>query len=280
MKRMDAWFEPSFEYRRDEDPPEGWTFVALGNVGVWGSGGTPSKAQKKFWGKGDKNDIPWVSPKDMKVPFIGDAQDHLTPYAITSGAATTTPSGTILFVVRGMILAHSFPVALTVRDVAFNQDMRSILPHPAVDGRYLLRVLQHESLEILFAVQEATHGTLRLESSTLHQWPVPLPPLAEQLRIVRRLDEILGSLDRACDALTHLVRLVGTSDASAIDGKRVRNVLLSKAFRGELVPTEAELARAEGRSFESAEEMLKRVKGGGGIAASSPAKRPRRRRKE
>lgn len=41
--------------------------------------------------------------------------------------------------------------------------------------------------------------------------------------------------------------------------ERLPQAILSKALRGELVPTEADLARAEGRSFESAEEMLKRV---------------------
>src|ERR1019366_2975229 len=37
--------------------------------------------------------------------------------------------------------------------------------------------------------------------------------------------------------------------------------ILAKAFQGELVPTEAKLAEGEGRSFESAEELLKRIKG-------------------
>ena len=35
---------------------------------------------------------------------------------------------------------------------------------------------------------------------------------------------------------------------------------IAKAFRGEFVPTEFELAKAEGRSFESAEELLARIR--------------------
>jgi type I restriction enzyme S subunit len=55
-------------------------------------------------------------------------------------------------------------------------------------------------------------------------------------------------------------------DRSAIaEGLRrvngVAQAILAKAFRGELVPTEFELAKAEGRSFESAEQLLDRIKG-------------------
>lgn len=54
--------------------------------------------------------------------------------------------------------------------------------------------------------------------------------------------------------------------------------ILSKAFRGELVPTEAELARAKGRSFESAEEMLRRVNGAAVRHANGASRRGRTRR--
>jgi type I restriction enzyme S subunit len=44
--------------------------------------------------------------------------------------------------------------------------------------------------------------------------------------------------------------------------EKVTQAVLTKAFRGDLVPTEAELARTEGRSYESAGELLKRIKAG------------------
>jgi hypothetical protein len=40
---------------------------------------------------------------------------------------------------------------------------------------------------------------------------------------------------------------------------RIAQAILAKAFRGELVPTEFELAESEGRSFESAKELLERI---------------------
>lgn len=221
MSRVPEWHEPSFEHRTESELPEGWSYVALGNVGAWGTGGTPSKARSDFWEGGS---VPWVSPKDMKVSLIGDAQDHLTKNAVESGEAALVPPGTILFVVRGMILAHTFPVALTTREVAFNQDMRSVEPYDGVHGPYLLRVLQHEAMGILFAVKEATHGTLRLESSTLLPWPIPLPPLAEQRRIVAKVEALLAEVNASRERLAKLPAIL----------KRFRQSVLAAACSGRL----------------------------------------------
>lgn len=188
----DGWIEASFEHRRERELPEGWEYVALGNLGDWGTGGTPSKSRQEYWTNGT---VPWVSPKDMKTSHIGTAQDFISETAAKT-AAKLVPSGTVLFVVRGMILAHTFPVALTTREVAFNQDMRSIVPAPGVYGPYLLRVLQHEAMDILHAVKEATHGTLRLESDTLQPWPIPVPPVPEQRRIVDKVEALLAEVNR------------------------------------------------------------------------------------
>ena len=42
--------------------------------------------------------------------------------------------------------------------------------------------------------------------------------------------------------------------------EKTTQAILAKAFRGELVPTEAELAKKEGRDYESASVMLERIK--------------------
>lgn len=76
-----------------------------------------------------------------------------------------------------------------------------------------------------------------------------LPPLPEQREIVRLLRGLLTLADTIETRVT----------IAAFRAEKLPQTILSKAFRGELVPTEADLARAEGRSFESAEEMLKSI---------------------
>lgn len=87
---------------------------------------------------------------------------------------------------------------------------------------------------------------------------VNLPSLAEQQEIVRRLD----ALFKLADAIERRV----AEAQRRVD--RITQAILAKAFRGELVPTEAELARLEGRAFESAEELLERVRGQGTVSAA------------
>jgi len=77
-----------------------------------------------------------------------------------------------------------------------------------------------------------------------------IPPLDEQGEIVRRLTALLGLADRIEQRLT----------TATTRTDRITQSILAKAFRGELVPTEAELARQEGRDYEPASVLLERIR--------------------
>jgi len=79
---------------------------------------------------------------------------------------------------------------------------------------------------------------------------VPVPPLTEQHEIVRRVEAMF----KLADAVEKRVA------AATVRANKLTQAILAKAFRGELVPTEAELARREGRSYESASDLLARIK--------------------
>jgi type I restriction enzyme S subunit len=80
---------------------------------------------------------------------------------------------------------------------------------------------------------------------------IPVPPLPEQRQIVRRVD----ALFRLADAIEKRVA------AATARADKLTQALLAKAFRGELVATEAELARADGRDYEPASALLERIRG-------------------
>jgi type I restriction enzyme S subunit len=92
-----------------------------------------------------------------------------------------------------------------------------------------------------------------------------LPPLAEQQEIVRRVGELFALADVIEERLTDARRMAD----------QLTQAVLAKAFRGELVPTEAELARREGRSYESAADLLSRIR----AEREQPAPKPARTRK-
>jgi len=173
--------------------PPTWRWVRMADLGKFVGGGTPSKSNTEFW----TGNIPWVSPKDMKRPYIADAEDHISEAAVRESTVKLIDPGALLFVVRGMILAHSFPTAITQSVVTINQDMKAlVLTMPSI-GEYLLRACQAYRRRILQRIERSSHGTCRLDSDQLAQVPIPLPPLAEQKRIVAKVDELM----KLCDEL-------------------------------------------------------------------------------
>lgn len=166
--------------------PQGWEWVRIPEICIIGGGATPSKANSKYW----EGDLPWVSPKDMKVDVIYDAQDHVSRLATIETRLPLVPKSSLLIVVRGMILAHSFPVAITAREVTINQDMKSLTPFNPKLAAYLALMCKGFKADILELVERSTHGTCKMESEKIFTFPLALPPLAEQSRIVARVEAL------------------------------------------------------------------------------------------
>jgi len=84
----------------------------------------------------------------------------------------------------------------------------------------------------------------------LKNLPLPVPPLSEQQEIVQRIEALFSFADS-----------VESKVAAAREmTEKLRQTILAKAFSGELVETEAAIARREGRDYEAAEVLLERIK--------------------
>jgi type I restriction enzyme, S subunit len=95
-----------------------------------------------------------------------------------------------------------------------------------------------------------TTGRRKLTKAALLEAPISIAGAAEQAEIVRIVTNLMSLADRAEQ---RLLTTVARTD-------KLPQAILSKAFSGELVPTEADLAIAEGRQYEPASELLKRIK--------------------
>ncbi len=172
--------------------PDSWRWTTLKCLGELRGGGTPSKARPDYW----SGPIPWVSPKDMKRPYIFTSIDRISPDAIAKSTAKLIDSESILFVVRGMILAHSFPVAVSKVPVAINQDMKALTLHIPSMSEYVLQAMMGLKPLFLEKVLRSSHGTCRLESGAYESMPFPIPPIAEQSRIVDKIGELMTVCDQ------------------------------------------------------------------------------------
>ncbi len=171
--------------------PVQWDVIDFGDAGDWFSGGTPSKANSRFWNGG----VPWVCPKDMKQFELSSSIDTITEYAVTTGTRLM-PVGTVFIVIRGMILAHTFPVGYSTSDIAFNQDVKAIVTKSGLDARFLAYWLVSHSRNFLKLATTATHGTKRFDMDELYAAPIGVPLPIEQDSIVRVFDEQQTLIDR------------------------------------------------------------------------------------
>lgn len=151
-----------------------WRNTTVGDVATLVSGGTPSRRETAYWG----GRIPWVTCKDMKSDRLGDSTERITELGLKAGSRLV-PAGSVLIVIRGMILIRDVPVALTSRAVAFNQDLKALLPKESIDSEFLLYVLKSKVHDLQQMTARAAHGTKSLTTSNVCNLEIPHPPLAD-----------------------------------------------------------------------------------------------------
>lgn len=195
---------------------KGWGTVSFDKIGKFTSGGTPSKKRDDFW----NGSFPWVSPKDMKTELIVDSIDHISESVFKETNLKKMSPNHLLIVVRGMILAHSFPVAINSIDVAINQDMKAIKPIDGIEVEFLKNCLKALKRQILILISTAGHGTKKFDSVAMRKLFIPIPPKSSQKEftlIAKRIEELEFKYQQS---LNDLEQLYGA--------------LSQKAFKGEL----------------------------------------------
>lgn len=185
----------------------------------------------------------------MKVERIRDSEDHITEEAVRRSATKLIPSGSVLFVTRSGILAHTFPVAVTTVEVTVNQDLKAVTPHPGVSPDYVAWGARALGGEILRRCSKDGTTVASIDTERLMGFELPVAPLPEQHRIVEAIENYFTRLDDAVATLERVQRNL----------KRYRASVLKAAVEGRLVPTEAQLARAEGRGYEPASVLVERI---------------------
>ncbi len=139
----------------------------------------------------------------MKCLRIADTEDHVSAEAIGNGTRLV-PDGTILIVVRGMILAKDFPVAEAQRAVSFNQDLKAVTPVEGVESRFLLYWFLANKNLLMGSCDEAAHGTKRLQTDRLLSMPISLPSQPVQ----RRIASILSAYDDLIENNTRRIAIL------------------------------------------------------------------------
>lgn len=181
--------KPLPEITEDEKPfdiPESWKWCRIGSLGITQTGNTPSKAHPEYQGK----DIPFITPGDILNGDICYENQALSVAGME--VARICEADSILQVCIGGSISKA---AMTKRRVTFNQQINSITPFYC-DNRYIYYVMT--SFYFSQTMKEKAGGTATpiINRGIWDTLLLPLPPHAEQKRIVEKLEQLLPLCER------------------------------------------------------------------------------------
>ena len=172
--------------------PNRWTWIRLRDVGTLAGGMTPSKNRPEYW----RGEVVWLSPKDIKTDFVSDSGLRITEKALSDTRLKLFPPGSLFLVARSGILKRTFPVAINRVPAASNQDLKVLVPFLEGMERYLQLMFGGLTPFILGSLVKTGTTVQSLKYAEFAVQPFPLPPLAEQHRIVAKVDELMALCDR------------------------------------------------------------------------------------
>ena len=253
--------------------PNYWQWIRLGELGFTQTGTTPTKNNKSLFG----NYIPFIKPADIFSTYVDYSKEGLSK-AGAKASGRLAGIGSILMVCIGTI----GKCQIIDRNCSFNQQINALSPLDKLESRYLLIACKSDFFQKAAWSASARSTIAILNKGNWEKLPIPLPPLAEQQRIVAKVDELMALCDeleasqaereatRERLAAASLARLNEPDPESFRDDARfaldalpaltkrpdqiqqLRQIILNLAVRGKLVEQDP--------TDEPAEELLKRAK--------------------
>jgi len=170
--------------------PESWEWSFLGQVGAIVGGGTPKSKVSEYWAD---DGVPWLTPADMRsqsTRYISRGSRDISDEGLSSSSARLVPEGTVLFSSRAPI-GH---VGIAANPLSTNQGFKSCVPYEPEMSEFIYLFLWQQGP----VINASATGTTFKEVSgkQVAAIPIPVPPLAEQHRIVAKVDELMSLLDR------------------------------------------------------------------------------------
>ena len=192
--------------------PENWQWETLGNVCSFIGGGTPNKKISKYW----NGNIFWASVKDIKGDYLFNTIDRITEAGLKNSSANLCEVGDVILVTR---ISPATSIIAKIA-TAINQDLKIV--KTSLQPQFLHYFFENFKNDLESMASGSTVKGITIEK--LKKFPIPLPPLDEQKRIVA----VIESLFEKLDAAKSIVQKV-------LDGYELRRAaILHKAFTGDL----------------------------------------------
>jgi len=227
------------------DVPEAWCLASVGEIADVGTGATPKRGNPRYYKGGT---IPWITSAVVNQQEVCIADEFVTEAALQETNLTLYEPGTLLVAMYGEGKTRGKCAELRIQATTNQALAALVLPHSAEMSRKWIRyAFEYQYAETRKLASGGVQPNLNL--SLVKGIELPFAPLQEQRRIEAAIESYFTRLDDAVATLSRVERNL----------KRYRASVLKSAVEGRLVPTEAALAKQEGRAYEPASVLLARI---------------------
>ncbi len=175
------------------DIPESWKWYRIGELFKIVNGFTPLKTKPEFWTNGD---IPWFTIEDVhrQGRFITSTEKFITRSALAKGTERIVPADTVLLCCTASVGEYAYTKIPLTTNQQFNAFV--VKPHcqSAVCPLYVFEFVKTLKGNLIDRAGKTTFNFVSV--GKLSNMLIPLPPLAEQKRIVAKLEELLPLCER------------------------------------------------------------------------------------
>ena len=212
--------------------PSNWVWTTLGSIGTWQAGGTPSRSNKSYYG----GNIPWLKTGDLNDGLITNIPESITEEAVANSSAKINPTGSVLIAMYGATIGK---LGMLTFPATTNQACCACIEYWGITQLFLFYfLLSHRDT---FIAKGGGGAQPNISKEIIVNTTIPLPPLAEQERIVIEIEHWFALIDEIEQ---------GKSDLQAVI-KQAKSKILDLAIHGKLVPQDP--------NDKPAIELLKRI---------------------
>ena len=216
--------------------PQRWEWCRMGSIGDWGAGATPAKGNPDYYG----GSILWLRTGELNNGIVYDSEIKVTKKALQKCSLRMNRIGDVLIAMYGATIGK---VAIVGKELTTNQACCACTPF-GIYNYFLFFFLMGSQIDFIKKGEGGAQPNISREKLVSHL--MPIPPLAEQYRIVEKIQYLLPLVEKYSDG-----QILQDKLNSEIKDK-LRKSILQEAIQGKLVPQIAE----EG----TAEELLEQIK--------------------
>ena len=172
--------------------PQKWSWTTLGKIGKWQSGSTPSRLNKDYY----NGDIPWLKTGDLNDGYITHIPEYITEKALNETSVKLNPSGSVLIAMYGATIGK---IGILTYPATTNQACCACETFNGIDKEFLFFFLLSHRDE--FIKMGGGGAQPNISKEKIINTYIPLPPFAEQKRIVSAVRKAFVQLDAIMESL-------------------------------------------------------------------------------